>query len=102
MKQNILILNVCRYADKQSGLKKNSFQYILTNDEAVADNSNFKGYSVLTAFVNSDKIDELSSILMRDVVMECEFVSSTKNPLKPRVNIKGFTDVKTNKHISLV
>ena len=101
MKQEIMILNVCRYKDKNDESKKTSFNYVLTNDEAIANNDNYKGYSVLTLFVNKDVLAELTPLIMRPCVLHCDFISSTKNPLRPRVNLKSITDVKSNKTIDL-
>lgn len=102
MKQDIMILNVCRYKPKDSEVKKTSFNYILTNDESFSKNDNYRGYSVLTLFLDNDYFEDLSNLIFKSCVLDCDFISNTKNPLRPKVKIKTITDVKSNKTISLV
>lgn len=91
MKQKIMILNVCRYTNKTTKMINTSFQYVLMDATAIADNDNYKGASVLSMFLQADLINQISPLMLQQTEMEIEYQYNSKNPMKPNVVVKSIT-----------
>lgn len=89
MKEKILILNACRWSDKETGELKAMMSIVFTNDESIADNKNFYGASPIIISLKVDNFDIIRPLAMQVVQAEIEFVNNARNPLKPKTTIKS-------------
>lgn len=88
LESKIFLLNVTRYADKNTGEPRMILNYIFLNSESVAAFSKFKGAQIQTEFVNNDNaFDSIDTFILRESTLKFNIEQNVKNPLKPKVNL---------------
>lgn len=95
---NATIISVLRYDEKnkktgeKTGKEKIRIDYIMLGKEAMQDNERFRGYAILSCFV--DNVNDLFSKLTTKVIMQpveivLEQVPSQRDPFKTYVRVNS-------------
>lgn len=83
IKENIVIMNVMQYPDKNTGEIKSRLEFFFSSPNKKQISKNFKGKALLTIFYNNSKPFDC----IEDKMLECEIeanfkvVANVKNPL---------------------
>lgn len=84
MELNIIFLNVLKYKDKETGVYKCRFSYLLNDSEAKEETPNLKGLSELSFYTSDDKLFEhlKGEDALKPMVLKIEEKPNKHNPLK--------------------
>lgn len=89
LKENMLIINACRWTDKKTSELKAMMSLVFMNEDSIANNDNFFGSNVLNISFPVEKFEILRNLRMQVVEADIDFVNNTNNPLKPKTILKS-------------
>lgn len=96
-KEDIRILNVLCYTDKETKKEKTRVGFIFTGAEQLSDSANFKGFSELACFYDGNLVKNLPvDLICKPVKASFEVRSNRTNPMKSTMIIK---DVEFNHNV---
>lgn len=82
-KENILIIDVMRYADKKTGEIKSRVGFIFNSDKHLKNTEKFLGFNELSCFYDGDVVAKLSQdLIMKPVVGIFEVKTNASNPMR--------------------
>lgn len=95
MNIKVELLNVIRYERKEDKKVRTMINYRVINDDSLANNDKYKGYSVLTSYYDGDEVFKKipHKLCGTAVDMFIEKVPSVTNPLKETSLVKKINDI---------
>lgn len=84
MEVNIIFLNVLKYKDKETGVYKCRFSYLLNESVAKLETPYLKGLSEFSFYTNDDKLFEhlKGEDALTPMILKVEEKPNNRNPLK--------------------
>lgn len=102
MQVAVQILSMCKYTSKKDNKQRVRIDYIVNEDSYLNDKDNFRGYAVLTIYLdNVDNWNNLNASLVgKAVEFKFEKQPSTYDPTKERTVLKEI--ITKNGNISIL